>query len=82
MRLALGLLTILLLPGCAVIRYADGQRVAIEHEYSDPSELQAKADAACTDSGGRPPAVLVSNLSVNPSLPAALTRRVATFRCQ
>lgn len=70
-----------LLAGCAIIRYADGQRVAIEHEQPDLAELQAKADKACQESGGKAPATLVSNLPVNPSLPAALVRKVATYRC-
>jgi hypothetical protein len=70
-----------MLAGCAIIRYADGERVAIEHEQTDPAELQPKADQACLQSGGKAPAKLVSNLSVNPSLPDGMARKVATFRC-
>lgn len=78
---AIIIIAALALPGCAVVRYADGERVAIEYEHQDPRELQPKADAACVESGGRPPASLISDVSVNPSLPAAITRRVASFRC-
>lgn len=82
MKIAGTLIAVALLSGCAVVRYADGQRVAIEYEHQQPSELQPKADQACIESGGKPPATLVSDMSVNPSLPAAITRRLATFRCQ
>lgn len=70
-----------LMAGCAVIRYADGERVAIEHENPDVQQLQAKADQACKDSGGHGSARLASNIPVNPSLPAGMSRMVATYRC-
>lgn len=75
-------LVVALLAGCAVVRYADGQRVAIEHDPEvSQAELQSKADAACVQSGGHSPAKQISTASVNPSLPASMVRKVATFNC-
>lgn len=80
MRVAL-LLGVVLLAGCAQIKYADGERVAIEHENPDLTQLQAQADRACLQSGGRAPAVLASDMPVATIFPSALTRHTATFRC-
>ena len=74
------LLCALALSGCAMVRFADGQRVAIEHE-SDPASLQEQADKACAASGGKPPASLISNLPLHDYAPAWMVRKVATFKC-
>jgi uncharacterized protein YceK len=71
----------MLLTGCATVRFADGERVAIEHDMVDAQRLQAQADQVCRESGGRAPATLVSDMPVNPALPPAISRMVATFRC-
>lgn len=72
-----------MLAGCALVRHADGERVAIEHEMPDKylGEIQSNADEACIRSGGKAPAKMVSNLPVNQSMPEWMVRKIATFRC-
>lgn len=70
-----------LLAGCAHIQFADGERVSLEHDNVELAQLQVQADKACVQSGGKAPAVLVSNLPVADILPASMTRHAATYRC-
>ena len=83
MRLLLVFAIAWALSSCAVVRFADGQRVAIEHDMPDAylGEVQSKADAACERSGGKRPAVLISNLPLNDVLPSAMVKHTATYRC-
>lgn len=69
--------------GCAQVKYADGQRVALEHDIGAGVDeiVQKDADAACLKSGGKAPAVRLSSLPVTTVLPAWMTRHVSTFRC-
>lgn len=72
----------LLLAGCAQIKFADGERVAIEHDpMLAKADVQAQADKACMQSGGRAPAVMVSDLPVTNVFPTSMTMHTATFRC-
>lgn len=70
-----------LLVGCAQVKFADGERVAIEHETQTLADIQPQADQACVQSGGRAPAVLISSIPVSDFMPASMVRKVATFRC-
>jgi hypothetical protein len=69
------------LAGCAVTQHADGERVSIRHEGHSLADLQAQADKACIASGGRAPAKFVSEVPIGDILPAALTPKLANFRC-
>lgn len=70
------------LSACAVVKYNDGERVALEHDGTTSAEtLQAKADDACALTGAKT-AQHVATVHKVPGNPLGrLGAMLSTFRC-
>lgn len=81
-RLAITSMT-LLLAACATVLSNDGNTVVIDWDpsASEKDAAQRAADRSCAEVGKRD-AVEVADVSANPSLPAWMTKRRVTYRCE
>lgn len=73
----------LLLAGCANVVMNDGSTVVVEWDNtaSGREEAMAVASKSCREAG-KQAAVEVNEVSTNPNLPAWMTTRRLTFKCQ
>ena len=67
---------------CSTVAFSDGDRVAIEHDFeSQLDEARQMALAECRKTG-KTKATFLLTTSKNPALPAAMVRKISTFRCE